>query len=48
LSQWIAGNPLDVLATNFGKPASLFEQFPHRDVFISDKSGLDKPGAERK
>jgi oxalate decarboxylase len=48
LSQWIAGNPLDVLATNFGKPASLFEQFPHRDVFISDKSGPDKPAAERK
>ncbi|HWB12837.1 MAG TPA: cupin domain-containing protein [Pirellulales bacterium] len=39
LSQWIAGNPLDVLATNFGKPAGLFEKFPHRDVFISDKSG---------
>jgi oxalate decarboxylase len=39
LSQWIAGNPLDVLATNFGKPASLFEKFPHRDVFISDKDG---------
>lgn len=39
LSQWIAGNPLDVLATNFGKPASLFEKFPHRDVFISDKEG---------
>lgn len=39
LSQWIAGNPLDVLATNFGKPASLFEKFPRRDVFISDKAG---------
>jgi oxalate decarboxylase len=39
LSQWIAGNPLDVLATNFGKPASLFEKFPHRDVFIADKEG---------
>ncbi|HEV3342984.1 MAG TPA: cupin domain-containing protein [Pirellulales bacterium] len=37
LSQWIAGNPPDVLATNFGKPASLFEKFPHRDVFIADK-----------
>jgi oxalate decarboxylase len=37
LSQWIAGNPLDVLATNFGKPASLFEKFPRRDVFISSK-----------
>ena len=39
LSQWIAGNPLDVLATNFGKPGSLFEQFPHSDVFIADKHG---------
>jgi oxalate decarboxylase len=39
LSQWIAGNPPDVLATNFGKPASLFEKFPHRDVFIADKDG---------
>jgi oxalate decarboxylase len=39
LSQWIAGNPLDVLATNFGKPASLFEKFPRKDVFIADKDG---------
>jgi oxalate decarboxylase len=37
LSQWIAGNPLDVLATNFSKPASLFERVPHRDVFIASK-----------
>lgn len=37
LSQWIAGNPADVLATNFGKPASLFERFPKKDVFIADK-----------
>jgi oxalate decarboxylase len=35
LSGWMAGNPPDVLATNFGKPASLFEKFPHKDVFIS-------------
>jgi oxalate decarboxylase len=35
LSAWIAGNPVDVLATNFGKPASLFERFPRKDVFIS-------------
>jgi oxalate decarboxylase len=39
LSQWIAGNPVDVLATNFSKPASLFEKFPRVDVFIADKSG---------
>jgi oxalate decarboxylase len=39
LSQWIAGNPLDVLATNFSKPSSLFEKFPRRDVFIASKDG---------
>jgi hypothetical protein len=39
LSKWIAGNPLDVLATNFGQPASLFERFPHRDIFIASKDG---------
>ena len=35
LSMWIAGNPVDVLATNFGKPASLFEKFPRDRVFIA-------------
>lgn len=39
LSQWIAGNPADVLATNFGKPAALFDKFPKQDVFISSKEG---------
>jgi oxalate decarboxylase len=39
LSQWIAGNPLDVLATNFARPAPLFEKFPRRDVFITGKDG---------
>lgn len=39
LSQWIAGNPPDVLATNFGQPAELFERFPKRDVFIADEGG---------
>jgi oxalate decarboxylase len=39
LSQWIAGNPSDVLATNFSKPAGLFEKFPKRDVFLVDKEG---------
>ncbi len=47
LSQWIAGNPLDVLATNFGKPAALFEKFPRRDVFITDKDGPEKSAPER-
>ncbi|MCE9561993.1 MAG: cupin domain-containing protein [Planctomycetes bacterium] len=37
LSQWIAGNPADVLATNFGKPAALFDKFPKKDVFIAPK-----------
>ena len=39
LSNWIAGNPADVLATNFGKPAALFQKFPHKGVFIVDKDG---------
>ena len=39
LSQWIAGNPLDVLATNFSEPAELFEKFPHQNVFIADREG---------
>jgi hypothetical protein len=39
LSQWIAGNPVDVLATNFSKPAALFEKFPRQDVIISSKDG---------
>jgi hypothetical protein len=39
LSQWIAGNPPDVLATHFNKPAALFEKFPHKDIFIADKEG---------
>ena len=39
LSEWIAGNPIDVLATNFGKPASLFEKFPRKDVFIVPEGG---------
>jgi oxalate decarboxylase len=30
LSQWMASNPVDVLATNFGVPASTFEKFPTR------------------
>jgi oxalate decarboxylase len=42
LSQWIAGNPVDVLATNFSKPPSLFEKFPRKDVFIADNGGRGK------
>jgi oxalate decarboxylase len=36
LSQWIAGQPADVLATTFGRPVATFEGFPKRDVFISE------------
>jgi oxalate decarboxylase len=42
LSQWIAGNPADVLATNFGQPPELFGKFPHHDVFIAGSSGPGK------
>ena len=31
----IAGNPVDVLATNFSKPESLIRTFPRKDVFIA-------------
>ena len=35
LSSWIAGNPVDVLATNFDKPGSLIRKFSRKDVFIA-------------
>ncbi len=35
LSQWLAGNPADILATNFSQDAALFDKFPHRDVFLT-------------
>jgi hypothetical protein len=38
-SQWIPGNPPDVLATIFGKRVALYKKFPRNDVFISSKSG---------
>ena len=34
LGQWMAGNPADVLATNFDRPAATFRRFPTRDGFI--------------
>jgi oxalate decarboxylase len=37
LSQWIAGNPVDVLATNFSKPKALIEKMPRKQVFIAAK-----------
>jgi oxalate decarboxylase len=42
LSEWIAGNPSDVLATNFGRPAAVFQEFPRKDIFITDKDGPTK------
>jgi oxalate decarboxylase len=42
LSQWIAANPADVLATNFSQPPELFGKFPHQDVFIAGKNGPGK------
>ena len=36
LSEWIAGQPADVLGTNLGLPADLVAQLPRRDVFIDD------------
>jgi oxalate decarboxylase len=39
LTKWIAENPADVLATNFSKPAAIFEEFPSKDVFIADEDG---------
>jgi oxalate decarboxylase len=35
LSEWIAGNSTDVLATNFSEQASFFEKFPRKDVFMT-------------
>jgi hypothetical protein len=35
LTEWVVGNPVDVPATNFGRPAGAFEQVPRRDVFIA-------------
>jgi oxalate decarboxylase len=35
LSAWFAGNPVDILATNFNKPESLIRTFPRKDLFIA-------------
>jgi hypothetical protein len=35
LAGWIAGNPVDVLVTNFNKAESLIRTFPRKDVFIA-------------
>ena len=33
----IAGNPVDIFATNFKKPESLIRAFPRKDVFIAPR-----------
>ncbi|MFM8684853.1 MAG: hypothetical protein ACKOEG_13960 [Chthoniobacterales bacterium] len=35
LTQWIAGQSPDILATNFGVAASVFDKFPKKDVFMT-------------
>ncbi|MCE9547815.1 MAG: cupin domain-containing protein [Planctomycetia bacterium] len=45
LSQWIAGNSADVLATNFGEPATLVDRLPHNSVVIAAEDG--PPGKEK-
>lgn len=35
LSQWIAGNSADVLATNFGVDQATFDAFPKKDLFMT-------------
>jgi oxalate decarboxylase len=35
LAGWMAANPVDVLATNFGVAPGVLEKFPHKDVVIS-------------
>lgn len=35
--QRLAGNSVEVLATNLGEPAELIEEFPRLDVVITPK-----------
>jgi oxalate decarboxylase len=42
LTEWMAGNPVDVLATNFSQQPSVFEKFPRKDVFIAPKDAAGK------
>jgi oxalate decarboxylase len=34
----VAGNPVDILATNFSADASVFEKFPRQDVFLTKRT----------
>jgi hypothetical protein len=47
LTQWIAGYPADVLATNSARRRA-HAKFSHRDVFVTGKGGpeLELSGAE--
>jgi oxalate decarboxylase len=42
LSQWIAGNPVDVLVTNFSQPSELVARFPKHDVFLAGGGAPNK------
>jgi oxalate decarboxylase len=36
ITGWMASNPRQLLATNFGVPESEFEKFPHREVILAE------------
>ncbi|MET3211175.1 UNVERIFIED_CONTAM: hypothetical protein ABIC26_004142 [Paenibacillus sp. PvR008] len=38
LSEWLARNPVDVLATNLSLPREIANKLPYKSVFISPKS----------
>jgi oxalate decarboxylase len=42
LSQWIAGNPVDVLATNFAQSPEVVGKFANRDLFLVGSGGPNK------
>ncbi len=42
LSAWLATNPVDVLATNFGIPTELAGKFPARKAFLCPGQILKK------
>jgi oxalate decarboxylase len=47
LTEWMAANPIDVLATNFGRPEATFRNFPRRDIFITEGAAPAQPRPER-
>ncbi len=48
LSQWMAGNPADILATNFSQPPDLMRQLPAGEVFIAPPGGVAAGGFKTK